>query len=263
MILDALGRRHELTRPPRRVVSLVPSLTETLFAIGAGEAVAGVTTFCIFPEEALAAVPRVGGTKNPRIDAIRALAPELVYVNVEENLPQHAEAIAEFAPVFATEPKTVDDAVALVRLLGRIHDVETRAESIAAAICAAKRSGIAAAAPFRFACAIWKDPWMWCGGDTYVSDLIASAGGTNVLGDAKRYPQRTLEDVLELAPAVIFLPDEPYPFTLADRDAVGARGARVIGPFPGHLFTWHGARTLEGLRFLQRATGDMTAVGSR
>lgn len=251
MILDALGRPHVFTSPPGRVVSLVPSLTETLFAIGAGDAVVAATSFCIFPGSELVSVPRVGGTKNPNLDAIRELAPDLVYVNVEENLRQHAEAIAEFAPVFATEPKSVDDAAALVRLLGDIHDVAFRAGSIADAIDEAKRLALEDAKPFRFACAIWKDPWMWCGGDTYVSDLVVSAGGTNVLAEATRYPRRTLEEVLDLTPDVVFLPDEPYAFTGADRDAVASAGVRAVGPFPGHLFTWHGARTLEGLRFLR------------
>lgn len=251
MIRDAVGRRHEFTSPPRRVVSLVPSLTETLFAIGAGDAVVAATSFCIFPESGLARVPRVGGTKNPDLDAIRELAPDLVYVNVEENLRQHAEAIAEFAPVFATEPKSVDDAATLVRLLGGIHGVASRGGAIADAIDGAKRLAREDAKPFRFACAIWKEPWMWCGGDTYVSDLVVSAGGTNVLVDATRYPRRTLEEVLDLTPDVVFLPDEPYAFTDADRDTVASHGVRVVGPFPGHLFTWHGARTVEGLRFLR------------
>ncbi|MHB0969819.1 MAG: helical backbone metal receptor [Thermoanaerobaculia bacterium] len=253
MILDALGRRHDFNRPPSRVVSLVPSLTETLFAIGAGNAVVATTAFCIFPETEVSRLPRVGGTKNPNIDAIRELAPDLVYVNVEENLRHHADAIAEFVPVFATEPKSVDDAAALVRLLGRIHDVASRADAIADAIAEETRLAAADAKSFRFACAIWKDPWMWCGGDTYVSDLVAAAGGANVLADATRYPRLDLGDLLDLTPDVVFLPDEPYAFTDVDHDAVSRAGVRVVGPFPGHLFTWHGARTLEGLRFLRAA----------
>src|SRR5436189_2271263 len=119
MARDVLGREFDFSAPPRRVVSLVPSLTETLFDIGAGEAVVGVTDFCIFPPDLDR--PRVGGTKNPRVEAIRALAPDLVYVNLEENLPLHAAKIDEFAPVFATEPKSVEDVAALITTLGAIH----------------------------------------------------------------------------------------------------------------------------------------------
>jgi iron complex transport system substrate-binding protein len=90
---------------------------------------------------------------------------------------------------------------------------------------------------------------MWCGGDTYISSLVESAGGRNRLRDRLRYPALALEEVLALKPDIVFLPDEPYAFTEKDAESVGVR---VIGPFPGHLFTWHGVRTIEGLRFLRR-----------
>lgn len=243
MIRDALGRAFDFTAPPERVVSLVPSLTETLFDLGAGGSVAGITDYCIFPEGIDR--PRVGGTKNPRVDAIRELQPDLVHMNLEENLERHARAIESFAPVFVTEPRSVRDVVALITTLGRIHQRRERASELTAQL----ESDLASMPrrEFTFACAIWKNPWMWCGGDTYVSNLIECAGGRNVLALEKRYPVRDPENVRA---DVIFLPDEPYAFTEADAKQFPTR---VIGPFPGHLFTWHGSRTLEGLRFL-RAT---------
>jgi iron complex transport system substrate-binding protein len=222
-----------------RVVSLVPSLTETLFALGAGEAVVGITNFCIFPEGIDR--PRVGGTKTPNIARIRQLAPDIVYVNVEENLKKHAEEIAKFARVVATEPKKIDDVAKLIEMLGANHGCEARAAELVAQVTGNRQPATA----FTFAVPIWKKPWMWCGGDTYVSNLIECAGGHNVLADEKRYPSR---DPRQIEADVIFLPDEPYLFT-AD-DAKGFK-TRVIGPFPGHLFTWHGTRTILGLRFLR------------
>jgi ABC-type Fe3+-hydroxamate transport system substrate-binding protein len=242
---DILGRTFDFTTPPRRVISLVPSITETLFELGAGDDVVGITDFCIFPPNLT--LPRLGGTKNPRVEEIRALAPDLVYMNLEENLRRHGDAIETFARVFVTEPKSVDDVAALLEQLGAIHHRRERAAELVHALRAER-----AALPqreFSFTCPIWKDPWMWCGGDTYVSRLVESAGGKNVLGDRTRYPQIAIEDVLSLRPDIVFLPDEPYLFTHADAEAM--RGMRVIGPFPGHLFTWHGSRTIEGLRFLR------------
>lgn len=238
---DVRGREHRFEEPPRRVVSLVPSLTETLFDLGAGDAVAGITDFCIFPEGLT--LPRVGGTKNPRVEQIRGLQPDLVYMNLEENLRRHAEEIEEFAPVFVTEPKSVDDVAALIATLGEIHARD--AGALRRELDAARFT----APPFTFAVPIWKSPWMWCGGDTYVSALVESAGGRNVLRDQSRYPSMSAEDVLALRPDVVFLPDEPYAFTTKDAEALS--GARVVGPFPGHLFTWHGSRTTLGLRYLQ------------
>jgi ABC-type Fe3+-hydroxamate transport system substrate-binding protein len=230
----------DFDRPPRRVVSLVPSLTETLFDLGAGDDVAGITDYCIFPEHLDR--PRVGGTKNPRVDAIRALEPDLVHMNFEENLARHAAEIETFAPVFVTEPKTVDDVDQLFVTLGAIHQRDP--SSLRDALRSERES--MPQRSFTFACAIWKKPWMWCGGDTYVSSLVECAGGVNVLRDRKRYPSI---DVAEVKADVIFLPDEPYVFT--PEDAAQITHAKVIGPFPGHLFTWHGSRTILGLRFLR------------
>jgi len=244
---DVLGRTFDFTTPPTRVVSLVPSITETLFELGAGEAIVAITDFCIFPPGL--ALPRVGGTKNPRVDEIRALAPDLVHMNLEENLRRHGDAIESFAPVFVSEPKGVEDVEMLIGQLGEIHDRRERASELVNAL-RAERASLSKRA-FTFACPIWKNPWMWCGGDTYVSRLVETAGGTNVLGNRMRYPQVALEEVLALRPDVVFLPDEPYLFT--QHDAESFRGTRVIGPFAGHLFTWHGSRTIEGLRFLREA----------
>ncbi|HEV7765072.1 MAG TPA: helical backbone metal receptor [Thermoanaerobaculia bacterium] len=234
---------------PRRVVSLVPSVTETLFELGAGDDVVGITDYCIFPPDL--ALPRLGGTKNPRVDEIRALAPDLVHMNLEENLRRHGDAIESFTRIFVSEPKSLDDVESLITQLGAIHGRVERASELVTLLREARASLPQRA--FTFACPIWKNPWMWCGGDTYVSHLVASAGGTNVLGDRTRYPQIALEDVLALRPDVVFLPDEPYAFT--DADAAAVHDARVIGPFPGHLFTWHGSRTIEGLRFLRDSLG--------
>jgi ABC-type Fe3+-hydroxamate transport system substrate-binding protein len=254
-IIDALGRKHRFERAPRRVVSLVPSLTETLCDIGAGGSLAGVTSYCIIPPLP-PEIPRVGGTKNPDLERIRGIGPELVYVNVEENLPRHARAIETFAPVVATEPKTVEDVAELIRMLGSIHRRENRAEEwvalLAGEVAEARRKG----SDFSFVCPIWKDPWMWCGGDTYVSALATVAGGRNLMGQETRYPRRSIEDVVRLDPDVIFLPDEPYAFTEQDAAILAAGGFRsVIGPFAGHLFTWHGTRTVAGLRYLRESAG--------
>lgn len=244
MTRDVLGRAFRLDAPPRRVVSLVPSLTETLFELGAGGDVVGVTDFCIFPEELAQA--RVGGTKNPKVEAIRELRPDLVHMNLEENLRRHAEQIETFAPVFVSEPKSVDDVANLIETLGAIHQRPAKARELADEL-----RNEAASMPrvrFTFAAPIWKSPWMWCGGDTYVSRLVEAAGGVNVVGES-RYPSMTLEAVLARRPDVVFLPDEPYAFT--EEDATGIEGPHVVGPFPGHLFTWHGTRTIRGLRFLR------------
>ena len=227
--------------PPKHVVSLVPSITETLFDLGAGDAVVGITDFCTFPPDLN--LPRVGGTKNPRVDDIRELRPDLVHMNLEENLEKHAREIGQFTKIFLTEPKSVRDVIGVLAMLGEIHDCRGRASDVASEIEAELRK--MPKREFTFAVAIWKKPWMWCGGDTYVSDLVECAGGRNVLRDEKRYPTRDPETI---DADILFLPDEPYAFTAEDAKQFRTR---VVGPFPGHLFTWHGSRTVLGLRFLR------------
>lgn len=247
LVRDVLGRELRLDRPPVRVVSLVPSITETLFDLGCGESVVGITDYCIFPPGLQ--LPRVGGTKNPRTDEIRALKPDLVHMNLEENLRRHADEIEHFAPVFVSEPKSVGDVAQLLLTLGEIHDARTRAaalnDELQDALASLPRRH------FTFAVAIWKKPWMWGGGDTYVSRLVEAAGGTNVLAHRERYPTVAVE---EIDADIIFLPDEPYAFTEEDAEILRAprrgRSSRIVGPFPGHLFTWHGSRTIQGLRWL-------------
>ena len=246
---DALGFEFTFSSPPARVVSLVPSLTETLFDLGAGEDVVGITDYCIFPPDLDR--PRVGGTKNPDVDAIRRLHPDLVHMNLEENLARHADEIRAFAPVFVTEPKSVDDVLQLFQQLGTIHSREQEADNLGHSLSAARQF---ASRPFSFLCAIWKKPWMWCGGDTYVSNLISTAGGRNLLESESRYPIHDVSHALRLGPDLVVLPDEPYRFTDSDARSIEEQGARrVLGPFPGHLVTWHGSRTIQGLRFLREA----------
>lgn len=247
---------HPAGYTPLRIVSLVPSVTETLFDLGAGSSVVGVTDFCIFPEEMPETTARVGGTKSPSIDLIRSLAPDLVHVNFEENLEKHALGIRDFARLYVSEPKTVDDVAKLIANLGELHDCRAAA-SVWLEKLRIESSLSSPSNHFSFACPIWKDPWMWCGGDTYVSSLVESAGGRNVLADHRRYPRLPLDEVIGLAPDLLFLPDEPYAFSADDRtklESLGS-GVRIIGPFPGHLVTWHGTRTVLGLRYLRETLG--------
>ena len=191
----------------------------------------------------------MGGTKTPDIAKIRALRPDLVHLNSEENLQRHALKIQEFAPIHLSEPKSVADVGSLITALGEMYGRRDEALGMNGRL----RDAIsrAAGAPFTFACPIWKEPWMWCGGDTYVSSLVQMAGGRNVLRSRLRYPVIPLEEIAALRPEIIFLPDEPYLFSPEDAAEVShATGAKVTGPFPGHLFTWHGARTILGLEFL-------------
>lgn len=251
---------------PQRIVSLVPSLTESLFALGLGDRVVGVTQWCVHPEAELAALPRVGGTKNPDLEAICALSPELVIANQEENTRRDVERLrAAGIPVWVTYPRGVAEAVGLLREMaergGRQRELASVVAPVEAAVAAAR-----AAAPglgTRFFCPIWKDPWMAVGADTYAHDLLVLCGGENVFADRqeRRYPIVTTDEIISAAPEVILLPDEPHAFGADDaallaRLPIPAGRSGRIHLIDGTLASWYGPRTgraIEMLRPLLRA----------
>jgi ABC-type Fe3+-hydroxamate transport system substrate-binding protein len=232
-----------------RIVSLCPSLTETLVEIGITPV--GVTRYCIRPREALRKVSKVGGTKNPDLDRIRILAPDLVVANAEENRPEHVAALRKDFAVHVSLPRTVAEVPGVVRELGVAAGRAAAAKGLAAEI----EEAIAAPPPpaFRYAYFIWKDPWMTVSGDTYVSDLFRYAGGVNVFGEENaRYPEVTPARVRAAAPDVLFFPSEPFPFSEGHRTAIETAFGRStrIEFVDGDDCCWHGARTREGLRLM-------------
>src|SRR5215813_6748406 len=145
---DATGAIVSLAAPPRRIVSLIPSITEILFAVGAGDAVAGCTVYCTQPPEGVATKTRVGGEKNPKLEVIRDLDADLVIANVEENLREHVETLRGWGiPVYVTYPRTVADGIRLVRDLGQVTGAVARAEEMATRLARRldeTRAGVAA-----------------------------------------------------------------------------------------------------------------------
>jgi ABC-type Fe3+-hydroxamate transport system substrate-binding protein len=244
-----------MTNTPGRIVSLVPSLTETLFDLGLDSHVVGVTRFCAEPAARLLGRPRVGGTKNPDREKIATLRPDLVVVNTEENRPEDIGWLRERFPVFESFPITVIQAaemiVALGRTIGRKEEadawrllVEAEVARIEAELFGERR--------LRVFFPIWKDPWMTINGDTYVHHMLKVCGGDNVFGDAMmRYPEVVLEQVPALNPDLILLPSEPYAFSEQHRYRLltdPMLAGRPVLLVEGKAFSWHGTRTARGLR---------------
>ena len=235
-----------------RIVSLVPSLTEALFALGLGSRVVGVTDWCIHPADAVAPLPKVGGTKNPDVAAILALGPDLVIANREENRRRDVEKLeAAGIPVWVTYPRTVREGAALLRELAELGAPRELLLAVVVPVEEAVREAerVRALRPTRVFCPIWRDPWMSVGADTYAHDLLALCGGTNVFADRedRRYPRVSLDEVQAAAPEVVLLPDEPYQFTSADvaelarLDLPAARDGR-IHLIDGTWVSWYGPR---------------------
>ena len=267
-VRDARNKVFETTRAPQRIVSLVPSWTEALFAFGAGDRVVGVTDYCIHPANQVAAKIKVGGTKNPRLDQILSLASDLVIANIEENRQADVDALqAHGVPVFATFARTVRAAIDELRAIGQLIGAQNSDKIIAPIERALAHAPRPAHRPRVFV-AIWRDPWMTANGETYIGDLIETCGGENVFRDRERmfplaadlrrdparavqgrdtrYPRVSLEEVATQEPDVVLLPDEPYRFTerdAAELCALPALRDTRIHLIDGTLVSWYGVRT--------------------
>jgi ABC-type Fe3+-hydroxamate transport system substrate-binding protein len=232
---DDLGHQVELPGPARRVVSLVPSLTEAV-AMSAPGRLIGATDWCTHPPGL--AVARVRGTKNPDRAKIIALAPDLVITNREENRKLDVAKLRDAGvAVWVTVIESVPEALAsLRRLLTGPLALEmpgwlTTADQVWA--------GPASGAVRRVVVPIWRDPWMAVGARTFAGDVLVRLGLDNIFGAGpERYPQVEVAAIRAAAPDVVLLPDEPYRFTAADgpEEFPGQR-VRLI---PGRLLTWYG-----------------------
>jgi ABC-type Fe3+-hydroxamate transport system substrate-binding protein len=271
-LVDATGVAVGLTAPPRRIVSLIPSVTEILFALGLGDAVAGCTIFCTEPAAGVASKARVGGEKDPKLDVIRELGADLVVANIEENVREHVETLRGWGiPVYVTYPRTVAEGARLVAELGELTGAVRQGEALAEDLARRLDRVRARGGPrVRVFCPIWRRPYMTINGDTYISDMLSVCGGDNVFGGLpSRYPQVALDDVAAARPDVILLPDEPYRFRrahLADfapyGDVPAVRDGR-IHLVDGRLLSWYGPRIARALDTLPALLKGAGAASSR
>lgn len=258
-----------------RIVCLVPSITELICELGLEERLVGRTGFCIHPWETVRRIPKVGGTKDVKLERVRELEPTHLVVNVDENLKEDAEALAEFVPeVVVTHPQEPRDNLELYRLLGGLFDREAEAERLCAEFERAYERATATERPHRDVLyLIWRDPWMTVARDTYIAQTLALFGWRNLPtssdvelarseGDEalhRRYPEVDLADFAGRVDRVL-LSSEPFHFKehhLAEVEAL-VPGAEV-SLIDGEMTSWYGSRAIAGLDYL----AEYTAVAAR
>lgn len=246
-VFDARGHAFA-PHTPRRIVSLVPSWTETLAALDLDDRVVGVTRFCVHPSEwhrGPGAKARVGGTKTVDVETVRRLAPDLVVANREENVREQVEALEAFAPVFLTDAATVDDALRELRALGVATGTADAADRLVERIADGLADIKRPARPPRVAYFIWKDPWMAAGGDTFIADVLRRTGFANVFDDRLRYPEVTPADVAAARPDALLFASEPFRFREKHVGAMRAACPHAAVAFvDGEAFSWYGAHLL-------------------
>lgn len=253
MILDALSQNFYPTDQYERIISLVPSTTETLYHLGVQDKLVGVTRYCVHPPEARANKVVVGGTKQLIWKKFDTLKADLVIGNKEENTKEIYESISKKnVPYYVAFPQSIDEAIQDISNLGRLFN-SSSTDSIISSITNSRLAYSCPHKHFTFAYLIWRNPWMTINSQTFIAQMLKEIGGINVYQDHKtRYPTITLEDLKEKSPDVVFLSSEPYPFGpehYCDLEASGIPASIV--EINGEYSSWHGVRMRDAFPYLK------------
>ncbi|MCS7075638.1 MAG: helical backbone metal receptor [Bacteroidia bacterium] len=231
------------TYPPKRIVSLVPSQTELLYELGLTEQVVGITKFCVHPHNWRKEKTLVGGTKQVHYDKIKALEPDLIIANKEENTQEIVQKCSDIAPVYVTEVQSIDDAFRMMLNIGELVDRQVAAQNLKMQVEKdfEEHKGMFSGSILYF---IWQEPYMVTGADTFVNAVLSHFGLTNLACTLSgRYPTLTHDEVKSLNPQYIFLPSEPYPFKEkhAQQMQTMAPHSKIL-LVDGEMFSWYGSR---------------------
>jgi len=257
-LLDALGKLHQPAPQLSevRIVSLVPSLTELICDLGLASLLVGRTGFCIHPAEALATIPKLGGTKDVQLEKLRALQPTHVLVNMDENTKPTVDALAAFVPhMIVTHPITVEDNLHLYRLLGGIFHADAAAEDL----CQKLKHELSLTQALdnkRVLYCIWQDPWMTVARDTYIAHMLGLIGWQQWQApNTRRYPEFAWTEALLSEVDEVLLSSEPYRFTQVHVDALEKQLGLPVRLVDGEMLSWYGSRAITGLAYLRELAG--------
>jgi ABC-type Fe3+-hydroxamate transport system substrate-binding protein len=247
---DQMGRLISVPYPPRKIISLVPSQTELLFDLGLEEEIIGITKFCIHPRKSFMSSSKIGGTKMLDLQKIRALKPDLIIGNKEENDRKQIEDLMDEFPVWMSDIETLPDALKMILEIGELTNRLDKATQIAVKIDEQFSNLNRKDRPERVAYFIWKDPFMVAGKKTFIDDMLSRCGFENIINQS-RYPEISINQLIELNPECIFLSSEPYPFKDEhvknfQRTCPDARVCIV----DGEMFSWYGSRLLHSAAYL-------------
>lgn len=256
---DQINRILELgSYPPQRIVCLVPSITELLFDLDLNEEVCGITKFCVHPSEAKEDKVIVGGTKNPRLERIEELHPDLIIANKEENRPEDIQILEQKYPVYVSDVVNYDSALEMIQDIGSLTNRREKAALMLKEIGSRNQHLIIPRKPLTVLYLIWENPLMTVGSDTYIHDRLERIGLKNVMADDRRYPQLSTDELLMRKPDVILLSSEPYPFKEKHREEYAARfpDSKVL-LVDGEMFSWYGSRMLESFLYFNKIISEI------
>src|SRR4051812_41483166 len=248
LFTDQLHRTIEIPDVPKRIISLVPSQTELLYDLGLREEVAGITKFCVHPEEWFRSKTRIGGTKKYDFEKIKALQPDLIIGNKEENEKGQIEELMKLYPVWMSDIYTLKDAYDMIMRIGTIVGQVNAATNLKLEIELRFRDLVQLPITNNqqptVAYFIWRKPYMTAGHDTFINEMLHICGLKNVFTNKdSRYPEVTNEEIIAANPKVILLSSEPYPFKEKHIEELKSLlpDAKIL-IVDGGIFSWYGSR---------------------
>lgn len=253
IVTDSVNFKVEVAEHPLRIISLVPSLTELLFHLQLESEVAGITKFCIHPQQWFQTKTRVGGTKTVDLNKINSIQPNLIIANKEENDQQQIEQLAEKFPVYVSDVSNLQQALEMISFVGSITNKISGANDIIDSIKKefSLLNPVVLKQPVCYL--IWKDPYMTIGGDTFINNMLQHAGFENVFKDQKRYPITNLEQLKELPFEYLFLSSEPFPFKQKHVDELlELLPNKKITLVDGEIFSWYGSRLIKAPAYFKQ-----------
>lgn len=248
---DQLNREIQINKTPKRIISLVPSQTELLVDLGLEASLVGVTKFCVHPNHLRISKAVVGGTKQINIEKIKALKPDIILCNKEENTKDIIKELEAFAPIHISDIYNLKDCFELISMYGNIFNVITKASDIIKSIQQERQAYQSKnIKKIKVAYFIWKNPWMVAASDTFIDIMINEACFSNVFADETRYPEIDLNNSKLKEADLIFLSSEPFPFKenhIAELQSQFLN--KKIKIVDGEMFSWYGSRLLKSYEY--------------
>ncbi|MBK7944430.1 MAG: ABC transporter substrate-binding protein [Flavobacteriales bacterium] len=262
-ISDQMHRTIAVPDCPQRIISLVPSQTELLHDLGLGERVVGMTKFCVHPDEWFRSKTRVGGTKKVDLEKVRALKPDLIIGNKEENERKDIAALEREFPVWMSDVRTLRDAANMIAAVGRITGTDEKANEILHGITSAFDGLVPLTEPRTVAYFIWREPFMVAGHGTFVNDMLLRLGLINVFdADDARYPEISAQALAEADPDLLLLSSEPYPFKQEHLIEFNMICPNTPMRFvDGELFSWYGSRLMKAPAYFGQLARSLQPAG--
>jgi ABC-type Fe3+-hydroxamate transport system substrate-binding protein len=247
---------------PKRIVSLVPSITELLHYLELEEETIAITKFCVHPQTWFKSKTRIGGTKNINVEKIISLQPNLILCNKEENVQEQIDTLAITLPVYMCDVKNYEDALHMINSIGILTGKAIESTHLTKNIdITFQQSNIPFSKKIKTAYLIWKEPYMTVGGDTFISSMMEKAGLENIYNNENRYPTKNIIDLQKDNPDIILLSSEPYPFK--EKDIIELQKHFPNKPIllvNGEMFSWYGSRMLYAAEYFENLYKQIESV---